>query len=60
MQPLTAEENTLMEELSRLVGDTHIITARQLRDSGFADFVARVYRAVVPPDKVSDDSKPKD
>jgi hypothetical protein len=47
MQSLTPKEESVMQELRRLADANGIVTGRQLRDSGFADFVARVYRADV-------------
>ena len=43
MQPLTREERLVLSELSRLAGSRKVITGRDLRDSGFADFVASTY-----------------
>jgi hypothetical protein len=43
MQPLTREERLVLDELSRLAGPRSVITGRDLRDTGFADFVVSTY-----------------
>jgi hypothetical protein len=47
MNALTQEETRLLGELKRLAGDKRVVTGRQLRDCGFAEFVAEVYHVDV-------------
>lgn len=47
MQSLTAQEQLILDELSRLAGGSSVITGKELRDSGFADFVVTTYKADV-------------
>jgi hypothetical protein len=43
MDPLTENEKTVLQELSRLAGSDRVVTGLQLLDQGFAGFVAKVY-----------------
>lgn len=43
MQSLTPNEQNILLELERIAGPRGHVTGRELRDSGFGDFVARVY-----------------
>jgi len=47
MQTLTPAERTVLRELARLAGSDRVVTGRELRDAGFAEFVAHAYRADV-------------
>jgi hypothetical protein len=47
MATLTTEEETVLRQLARLAGSDRVVTGRELRDAGFADFVAQTYRADV-------------
>jgi hypothetical protein len=47
MNTLTPEETKVLGELKRLAGPKRVVTGRELRDSGFADFVAEVYQVDV-------------
>ena len=47
MQPLTIQERKILCELTRLAGSNAFVTARQLRDEGFADFVTSAYASDV-------------
>ena len=43
MQPLTNEENAVLQELSRLAGSDRVVTGIELLAQGFTDFVGNVY-----------------
>jgi hypothetical protein len=43
MEPLNAKERRVFNELTRLAGVSGIITAEQLHEQNFPDFVADVY-----------------
>jgi hypothetical protein len=47
MSALTGEETKILDELKRLAGGKRFVTGRELRDSGFADFVAGAYQVDV-------------
>ena len=38
-EPLTSEEKIILAELAKRAGEGRLVTAKQLRDSGFAKFV---------------------
>jgi hypothetical protein len=43
MASLTTQEQAVLRELARLAGAERIVTGRELRDAGFADFVAGTF-----------------
>ena len=47
MREMTPHERRVLAELQRIADPDLTVTATQLRDAGFADFVARVYDANV-------------
>ncbi len=47
MEQLTHQEKAILGELARLAGPDKVVNGIELRDAGFADFIAKEYHSNV-------------